>query len=70
MDWTVVVAAGITAIFAFLGTWLSNRKQSGIWEYRLKQLETNLTQLETKLDRHNSFEARIVALETKTSNMR
>lgn len=56
MDWNVVIATAITAIFAFAGVYYSNRKSAAIQEYRLEQLEK-------KVDTHNRFGDRIVLLE-------
>lgn len=56
MDWSVVIATAITAIFAFAGVYYSNRKSAAIQEYRLEQLEK-------KVNTHNRFGDRIVLLE-------
>lgn len=56
MDWNVVIATAITAIFAFAGVYYSNRKSAAIQEYRLEQLEK-------KVDTHNRYGDRIVLLE-------
>jgi len=56
VDWNVVIATAITAIFAFAGVYYSNRKSAAIQEYRLEQLEK-------KVDTHNRFGDRIVLLE-------
>lgn len=58
MDWLPVAASVVTALLSFLGVYLSNKKQTALMEYRLKQLED-------KVDKHNSFDRRIVAIETK-----
>jgi len=58
MDWLPVAASVVTALLSFLGVFLSNKKQTALMEYRLKQLED-------KVDKHNSFDRRIVAIETK-----
>ena len=36
MDWVTVLAAVITAGFAFLGVYISNRKQAALVAYRLE----------------------------------
>ena len=58
MNWETVVAAAITALCALLGTYMSNRKQTAVWELRLKLLED-------KVGRHNNLEGRTIVLETK-----
>ena len=39
MDWVTIIVAVITAGFAFLGVYTSNRKQAALVAYRLEQLE-------------------------------
>lgn len=58
MEWIAFGASALTALCALLGTYLSNRKQTAIWEYRLKALED-------KVGKHNNLEGRVIVLETK-----
>ena len=58
MEWLTYVAPIVTAVAAFLGVYLSNRKQTALMDYRLSQLEK-------KVGQHNNLETRVVALETK-----
>lgn len=58
MQWGTVIAAAITALCALLGTYLSNRKQTAVMEFRLKLLED-------KVGRHNNLEGRTIKLETE-----
>ena len=62
MNWTTIISTVITALFAFLGVYLSNRKQTALMDYRLKQLED-------KVGKHNNLEGRVIALETKVDDM-
>ncbi len=62
MNWGTIIAAAVTAICALVGTYLSNRKQTAVWEYRLKALED-------KVGKHNGIEGRTIALETKVKNL-
>ena len=56
MDWVTVLAAVITAGFAFQGEDISNRKQAALVAYRLEKLEA-------KVDKHNSVVERMYRLE-------
>ena len=56
MDWTSIVVAVIAAIGSFVGVYLSNRKSSALWQYRLEQLEH-------KVDLHNNVIERTYKLE-------
>lgn len=56
MDWVAVAAAAITAVFGFLGTYLSNRKQSVLIAYRLEELEK-------KVNKHNNLVERMYIVE-------
>ena len=58
MDWVTILVAVITAGFAYLGVYTSNRKQAALMAYRLEKLEA-------KVDKHNNFDRRLVAIETK-----
>ena len=57
-----IVAALITAGFAFLGVYMSNRKQAALVAYRLEKLEE-------KVDKHNSVVERMYRLEEQVKNI-
>ena len=54
--WESIIVAVITGIFALAGTYFANRKSAALMEYRL-------TQLEKKVDIHNSVIDRVYKLE-------
>ena len=56
MNWETIVVAVITAGFAYLGVYSSNRKQTALVAYRLEKLEA-------KVDKHNSVVERMYRLE-------
>ena len=58
LDWATVIVAVITAGFAFLGVYMSNRKQAALVAYRLEKLEA-------KVDKHNSVVERMYRLESR-----
>lgn len=58
MDWVTILVALITAGFAFLGVYMSNRKQTALMAYRLEKLEA-------KVDKHNSVVERMYRLESR-----
>ena len=58
MDWATILVAVITAGFAFLGVYTSNRKQAALVAYRLEKLEA-------KVDKHNSVVERMYRLESR-----
>jgi hypothetical protein len=62
MEWVAFAGSAVTALCALLGTYFSNRKQTALMDYRLKQLED-------KVGRHNNLEGRIIALETHVSDL-
>jgi len=62
MEWLAFAASVVTAICALIGTYMSNRKQTALMDYRLKQLED-------KVGRHNNLEGRIIALETHVNDL-
>ena len=62
MDWGAVIAAAVTAVLGFLGTYLSNRKQTVLVAYRLEELEK-------KVDKHNSLVERMYIAEGKITEL-
>ena len=52
----------ITAGFAFLGVYVSNRKQTALVAYRLEKLEA-------KVDKHNNLVERMYKLESRIDSM-
>ena len=63
MNWETVLAAVITAGFAFLGVYMSNRKQAALVAYRLEKLEI-------KVDKHNNVVERMYRLEEQVKTLR
>lgn len=61
MEWVAFASAALTAVLSFLGVYLSNRKQTAVWEVRLKMLED-------KVGKHNNLEGRIIKLETQMAD--
>ena len=62
MNIETIVAALITAGFAFLGVYMSNRKQAALVAYRLEKLEE-------QVDKHNSVVERMYRLEEQVKNL-
>lgn len=60
--WVTIASALITAVFSFLGVYMSNRKQTALIDYRLKQVEA-------KVGQHNNLEGRVIVLETKFKDL-
>ena len=58
MNWETIVVGVFTALCALLGTYMSNRKQTALMDYRLKLLED-------KVGKHNNLEGRTIKLETE-----
>ena len=58
LDWGTIVVALITAGFAYLGVYSSNRKQAALVAYRLEKLEQ-------KVDKHNNVVERVYRLESR-----
>ena len=63
MNWETIIVAIITAGFAFLGVYISNRKSAAVMEYRIKQLEI-------KVDKHNNVIERTYKLEQEVKDMK
>ena len=63
MDWIPVLAAAVTAVFGFLGTYFANKKNAALMAYRLEKLEQ-------KVDKHNNLVERVYKLEAALGEMR
>ena len=57
-----IISTVITALFAFLGVYISNRRASAVMEYRLKELER-------KVEKHNNLVERMYGAEEKITVM-
>lgn len=62
MEWGTVAAAAITALLGFVGTYLSNRKQTVLIAYRLEQLEK-------KVEKHNNLVERMYKVEGQLAEL-
>lgn len=62
MDWGAVAAAAVTAVLGFLGTYISNRKQTVLVAYRLEELEK-------KVNKHNNLIERMYKVEGKIDEL-
>ena len=62
MNWETILVSAITAGFAFLGVYMSNRKQAALVAYRLEKLEE-------KVDKHNNVVERMYRLEEQVKNL-
>ena len=58
MNLETIIVSVITAGFAFLGVYMSNRKQAALVAYRLEKLEE-------KVDKHNNVVERMYRLESQ-----
>ena len=63
MNPETILVAVITAGFAFLGVYISNRKQAALVAYRLEKLEE-------KVDKHNNVVERMYRLEEQVKTLR
>ena len=62
MNLETIIVALITAGFAFLGVYMSNRKQAALVAYRQEKLEE-------KVDKHNNVLERMYRLEETVKNL-
>jgi len=62
MEWLAFVSSAVTALLAFLGVYVANRKQTALMDYRLQQLEQ-------KVDKHNQVIERTFKLEQQVTDL-
>lgn len=65
MDWVTIIVALIAALGPLLGTILTIKQQNRLIDYRMGQVETSIKGLGDKVEKHNNFDRRLIALETK-----
>ena len=70
MDWSAVAAAAITAVLGFMGTYLSNRKQSVLIAYRIEELEKKVNKHNNLIERMYKAEGQITELQHDVSEMK
>lgn len=58
MDWVAFAGAALTAAVTLIGVILTNKTTRHLIIYRVEQLEK-------KVDKHNNFDRRLIAIETK-----
>ena len=65
MNWETIVVALIAALGPLIGTILTLRQQSKLIDYRMGQVESGIKILTEKVEKHNSFDRRLIAIETR-----
>ncbi len=65
MNWETIVVALIAALGPLIGTILTIRQQSHFIDYRMEQVEKMVDELSTKVEQHNKFDRRLIAIETR-----
>lgn len=69
MDWGTIIVAAIAAAGPLLGTILTIRQQSKLINYRMDQVEGKVNSLDQKVEKHNNFDRRLIAIETKMEDL-
>lgn len=70
MDWLAVIAAAITALFGFLGTYMANRKQTVLIAYRIEELEKKVNKHNDLIDRMYRVEGKVEELQHDVSELK
>lgn len=65
MNWETIIVALIAALGPLIGTILTIRQQSHFIDYRMDLVENRVKDLGDKVDKHNNFDRRLIAIETK-----
>ena len=65
MNWETILVAAIAALGPLLGTILTIKQQNRLIDYRMGQVENSIKSLSAKVDKHNSFDRRLIVIETK-----
>jgi hypothetical protein len=70
MDWLAFAAAVVTAVGAFFGTYISNRKQTVLVAYRLEELEKKVNKHNNLIERMYKAEGQIAELQHDVSEIK
>ena len=70
LDWLAVVAAAITAIGGFLGTYFSNRKQTILVAYRIEELEKKVNKHNNLIERMYKVEGNVTELQHDVADLK
>ena len=70
MDWVAFAAAAVTALLGFLGTYLSNRKQTVLIAYRLEELEKKVNKHNNLIERMYKVEGNVTELQHDVSELK
>ena len=70
MEWSTILVAVITAGFAFLGVYTSNRKHAALVAYRLEKLENKVDQHNHVVERMYRLESRVETLQNELTELR
>ena len=65
MNWETIIVALIAAVGPLIGTILTIRQQSNLINYRMDEMERKVNTLSEKVEKHNNFDRRLIAIETK-----
>ena len=65
MNWETIIVALIAAVGPLIGTILTIRQQSNLINYRMDEMEKKVKGLSDKVEKHNNFDRRLIAIETK-----
>ena len=65
MNWETIIVALIAAVGPLVGTVLTIKQQNNLINYRMDQMEKSVKTLTEKVEKHNNFDRRLVAIETK-----
>lgn len=65
MNWETIIVALIAALGPLIGTILTIQQQKRLVEYRMDEVEKSIKALSDKVEKHNNFDRRLVAIETK-----
>lgn len=65
MNWETIVVALVAALGPLIGTILTLRQQNRLIDYRMAQVEKSIQNLSAKVDKHNTFDRRLLVIETK-----
>ena len=65
MNWETIIVALIAAVGPLIGTILTIRQQSNLINYRMDEMEKKVKNLSDKVEKHNNFDRRLIAIETK-----
>ena len=67
--WVAIIVAVVSLVGSVSGSLIGNRKNTAVLEEQVKHIGKDVSEIQTKLDKHNHFGERLGVVETGLKNV-